>query len=112
MTTGFFLPPKAKEKNGTLSVQTVASIPQNTKNRLVATLTDFSERIYALYSSGNEKFEAASKICYNNQLVAEDEIKIVKAINLINENNLTYDLLGKKLPKNKVKVKEPTPKVD
>lgn len=102
----------AKEKNGTLSVQTVASIPQNTKNRLVATLTDFSERIYALYSSGNEKFEAASKIRYNNQLVDEDEIKIVKAINLINENNLTYDLLGKNLPKNKVKVKEPTPKVD
>ncbi len=102
----------AKENNETLSVQTVASIPSNTKNRLVATLTDFSERIYALYPSGNEKFEAASKIRYNNQLVEEDEIKIVKAINLVNENNLTYDLLGKNLPKTKVKVKEPTPKVD
>ena len=102
----------AKENNETLSVQTVASIPTNTKNRLVSTLTDFSERIYALYSSGDEKFEAASKIRYNNQLVDEDEIKIVKAINLVNENNLTYDLLGKNLSKTKVKVKEPTPKVE
>lgn len=101
----------SKENNETLSVQTVSSIPDNTKSRLVMTLTDFADRVYGVYTGG-EKVDAASKIRYNNGLAVEDEIKIIKAINEIYENNLSYDLLGKNLPKQKVKVKEQTPKVD
>ena len=101
----------SKEKNETIPVQTVSSIPDNTKARLVCTLTEFADRVYSVYQNGTDKFDAASRIRYNNGLVDTDETKIIKAINAIEESGLTYDLLGKNLPKEKVKVKE-QPKVE
>ena len=101
----------SKEKNETIPVQTVSSIPDNTKARLVCTLTEFSDRVYSVYQNGTDKFDAASRIRYNNGLVDTDETKIIKAINAIEESGLTYDLLGKNLSKGKVKIKE-QPKVE
>ena len=91
----------SKEKNNSLSVQTISTIPS--KHQLVNVIGRFANRIHSL---GGEKTVSANLLDYiNRTAIYESEVKLVKMIDEIYEKNLVYDLLGKNLQKEEVKVK-------
>lgn len=78
-----------------LSIETLASINPTSRTKIVDYVRDFSTRVK--YFDDINKSLSARKIydiCNSNE---PTEVKIIKAVNHINENNLIHDLLGKEL---------------
>lgn len=94
----------ASQENG-ISVQTVSSISPLILQNLINKLKTFADKIN--YSDVPLKRQAAIEL--RNELLSNEpqELKIIKSMKKIHQtSNLTYDLLGKTLTDEKVKVKE------
>ena len=94
-----------KEKNSELSIQTIAAIPTDTKEALVEMIQEFGHRMRYLDDKKANSVHCLMQECYRS---IDDEIKIVNLVNEIYDENLSYDLLGKSVTKNHIKVKEKT----
>jgi len=92
----------SKDKNNGLSVQTISTIPS--KHRLVNVIGKFAERILPL---GTKESSADTLQYLANLTTNTAEVKLVRMIDEIYDQNLVYDLLGKNLQQEKVKVKTP-----
>ena len=96
---------QAKLNDEDTSIETLATIEGITKSNMVNYLTDFSRRIK--HFDDEKKSTVANSIhivCLSQEPA---EVKIYKSIDLIAKNNLSVDLLGKKIKsKTKVKVEE------
>ena len=96
---------QAKLNDEDTSIETLAIIEGITKSNMVNYLTDFSRRIK--HFDDEKKSTVANSIhivCLSQEPA---EVKIYKSIDLIAKNDLSVDLLGKKIKsKTKVKVEE------
>lgn len=94
---------KANEEE--TSIETLATIDSLNRSAMVNYLIEFSKRVK--HFDDEQKSKVASTInfvCTSNE---PSEVKIYKSIDLISKNDLTIDLLGKKIQaKTKVKVEE------
>lgn len=94
----------AKEKNNPLSVQAILSIPDSMRNNLIRKIKDFASCIY--HVGDDEKKSSAEFMLRECNRTIENEIIILNLINEIYDKNLSYDLLGKNIKKELIKVKK------
>ena len=96
---------QAKMNDDDLSIETLATIDGISKSEMVNYITDFARRVK--HFDDEKKSSVANSIhvvCLSQEPA---EVKIYKSIDLIAKNDLSNDLLGKKIKsKTKVKVEE------
>lgn len=83
-----------------LSIRKVAFIPKSTRLLLLEDIDEFAEQLK--YDSNGNKKIFSSLLKEDLELEEPSEVKIVKAINTINNRYLGYDFLGKEISKGKV----------
>ena len=94
----------AAQEDG-ISVETVSSIDTYKKEALISKLKIFADKIY--YSDVPIKRDASIEISNEINGQSPQELKIIKTIKKIYiTSNLSYDLIGKPLIDEKVKIKE------
>lgn len=86
-----------------LSVETIAEIPASTRSELLNRISAFGRRLQNF--SDSEKIRVGNLLQSNIQSNDLSEIKIIKTIKYITNNDMEFDLLGK-VPKQKVKKQE------
>lgn len=87
-----------------LAIQTVSLIPENTQTKLLNHLHAFARKLEC--STNISKYRAGVNI--SNKVASNlphQGMKLIEIMNFVNEEELVYDLLGKKLSKEKAKIK-------
>lgn len=98
---------QAKASGEDLSIEAIAALDSSIRTHINNYLNDFASRITYFDDSNKSATAGSIKMIFQRSLPSE--VKIYKAVNLIANNDLTTDLLGKQIKekaKTKTKVEE------